>query len=260
MGIAEEHAMSMAGGLAKQGMVPVIALYSTFLQRAYDQIIQDVAMLKLHVVLAVDRAGLVGDDGETHHGVFDVGFLRQIPNISILAPGSTAELQDMLEWAVEEQNGPVAIRYPRGSNRGYSDSAWAFTEDLLQNGALYCHRYGTDAVIVTYGTMLQNAMDAAQLLSRNGIDITVLRLMTLSPLPVEQIRSFAGEKPVFILEDSVSGIRDALGWELRGNRVYGMDLGRIFATHGDNGSLYRKYGLDAQSVANRIQEALKYEN
>ncbi len=260
VGIAEEHAMSMAGGLAKQGAVPVIALYSTFLQRCYDQIIQDVSMLNLHVVLAVDRAGLVGDDGETHHGVFDVGFLRQIPNITLLAPGSTAELQSMLEWAVEEQEGPVAIRYPRGSARGYTGSAWELREDIASAGALCCHRKGKDAVLVTYGAMLQNALEAADLLAEKGVDITVLRLMTLSPLPVEQIRRAAAGGPVFILEDAVSGIKDALGWQLRDLPVYGMDLGRAFATHGDNSSLHRRYGLDAQSAAEYIQEVLKYEN
>ena len=110
VGIAEEHAVSMAGGLAKQGMTPVVALYSTFLQRAYDQIMQDICMLHLHVVFAIDRAGLVGDDGPTHHGVFDVGFLRQMPGMLLLNPVSLQEQQDMLQWAVEEYDGPVAIR------------------------------------------------------------------------------------------------------------------------------------------------------
>ncbi len=260
VGIAEEHAVSMAGGLAKQGAIPVVALYSTFLQRSYDQIIQDVAMLKLHVVLGVDRAGLVGDDGETHHGVFDVGFLRQIPNIILLAPGSTAELQDMLEWAVEEQEGPVAIRYPRGSDRDYTGSAWELRGDLASRGALCCHRQGGDAVLVTYGTMLQNAMEAAELLAAQGMEVAVLRLMTLSPLPVSQIREMAAGRPVFILEDSVSGIRDALGWELRELPVYGIALERTFVTHGENSSLYRRHGLDANSVAAYIREVLRHEN
>ena len=123
VGIAEEHAISMAGGLAKQGMVPVAAIYSTFLQRAYDQIMQDIAMLHLHVILAVDRAGLVGDDGPTHHGVFDVGFLRQVPGMLILAPASLAEQKDMLSWAAETYNGPVAVRYPRGGEGNFRDAA-----------------------------------------------------------------------------------------------------------------------------------------
>ena len=114
VGIAEEHAVSMAGGLAKQGMVPVVALYSTFLQRSYDMIMQDIAMLHLHVVLAVDRAGLVGEDGETHHGIYDVGFLRHAPGMTVLCPASLEEQKAMLRWAVQDYNGPVAIRYPRG--------------------------------------------------------------------------------------------------------------------------------------------------
>ena len=110
VGIAEEHAVSMAGGLAKQGMIPVTAIYSTFLQRSYDMILQDISMLHLHAILAVDRAGLVGEDGETHHGIFDVGYLRQAPGMTVLCPVSTAELEDMLEWAVKHHDGPVAIR------------------------------------------------------------------------------------------------------------------------------------------------------
>ena len=140
VGIAEEHAVSMAGGLAKQGMVPVVALYSTFLQRGYDQIMQDIALLQLHVVLAIDRAGIVGDDGPTHHGVFDVGFLRQVPGMKILTPGSLAEQQQMLRWAVEAYNGPAAIRYPRGGEGAYSASAWKG----LDGDQVVCHRQGKD--------------------------------------------------------------------------------------------------------------------
>ena len=144
VGIAEEHAMSMAGGLAKQGAIPVVALYSTFLQRAYDLILQDVCMQKLHVVLAIDRAGLVGEDGETHHGVFEVGFLRQAPGMRILCPASTAELQTMMEWATLRYDGPVAIRYPRGGNGKYQDAAWTETDPVI------CHKRGGSCAIVTY--------------------------------------------------------------------------------------------------------------
>ena len=170
VGIAEEHAVSMAGGLAKQGMVPVLALYSTFLQRGYDQIIQDIAMLKLHVVLAVDRAGLVGEDGETHHGVFDVGFLRQIPGMRILCPGSCAELKEMLRWAVNEYDGPVAVRYPRGGNRSFDGCHWKVLPDIERAGALSCHRMGTDITLITYGTMIDQVMEAAELLAQGDVD------------------------------------------------------------------------------------------
>ena len=143
VGIAEEHAVSMAGGLAKQGMVPVVALYSTFLQRSYDQILQDIAMLKLHVVLAIDRAGLVGEDGETHHGVFDSGFLRHAPGMTVLAPASCSELAEMLRWAVQCCDGPVAVRYPRGGDGAYTGSAWD------SDSGVACHRTGKDGAILT---------------------------------------------------------------------------------------------------------------
>ena len=262
VGIAEEHAVSMAGGLAKQGMVPVVALYSTFLQRSYDMILQDLAMLKLHTVLAVDRAGLVGEDGETHHGVFDVGFLRQVPGMTVLCPVSLAELRDMLRWAVKEQSGPIAVRYPRGSDRDYSQSDWQGIANTVKR-----HRSGSDVTIVTYGTLLQNAMDAAELLSRQGIEATVLRLLAVSDLAADQIIMNVSErKHIVVLEEvcSGSGIREALAWEVRqampGCRVDGIDLGRNFVTHGDIASLYRHYGLDAQSVCRYIQEVLHHEN
>ena len=260
VGIAEEHAVSMAGGFAKQGMVPVAAIYSTFLQRSYDQIMQDIAMLKLHVVLAIDRAGLVGEDGETHHGVFDVGFLRQAPGMTVLCPASCKELGDMLEWAVEKQNGPVAIRYPRGGDRSYRDSA--FDGDMV-----CCHRTGGDVTIVTYGTLLENAMDAAKLLEEKGISATVLRLLSVSPLPVVEVaKKLSACHRVVILEETCtgSGIREALAWQLMKQvsdcRVDGIDLGSQYVTHGNIKNLYESHGLDAQSIANYIQEVLALEN
>ena len=179
VGIAEEHAVSMAGGLAKQGMTPVVAVYSTFLQRSYDMIMQDVALQKLHVVFAIDRAGLVGEDGETHHGVFDVGYLRQMPGMRVLCPGSCAELEQMLEWAVNEYDGPVAIRYPRGGDQDYSENAWIGAEEPV-----HVHREGKNAVLVTYGPFLKNAMQAAEKLEQNGISASVIRLLQVNPIPV----------------------------------------------------------------------------
>lgn len=263
VGIAEEHAMSMAGGLAKQGMCPVIALYSTFLQRSYDMILQDICMLKLHVVLAVDRAGLVGEDGETHHGVFDVGFLRQAPGMAVLCPASVAELRDMMHWAVLEYDGPVAVRYPRGGDRGYTGSAW---EKGKKSGICY-HRSGGDVTIVTYGTLINNALKAADILEDRGVHATVIRLLTVSPLPsqklLEQIQVSA---PVVVVEEicSDSGICQALAWELhRQNpccRVDGIDLGKGYVTHGNIDMLYKHHGLDAESIAGFVQEVLTVEN
>ena len=267
VGIAEEHAMSMAGGLAKQGMVPVVALYSTFLQRAYDMILQDVAMMHLHVVIAVDRAGLVGDDGETHHGVFDVGFLRQAPGMTVLCPASLAELKDMLCWAVEIHDGPVAVRYPRGGNRSYEDSAMLMDPSVSQAGLLQCHRRGDDLTIVTYGTMLENAMEAADILSSRGVEATVLRMLSVSPLPVAGIVSqMSSKKNVLILEETCrgSGIREALAWDLSrlvpNCHIEGLDLGASYVTHGSAQCLYKHLGLDGQSIAEFAQEVFSDEN
>ena len=261
VGIAEEHAVSMAGGLAKQGMVPVVALYSTFLQRSYDMILQDIAMLHLHVVLAVDRAGLVGEDGETHHGIYDVGFLRHAPGMMILCPASLLEQKAMLEWAIKEYDGPIAVRYPRGGNRGYDENKWQVRSDVKQSGALACHRLGDDVTLITYGTMLDNTMKAAQLLAEQGIEATVLRLMTVAPLPVYSILTMmSNNEHVVIVEEAAGGcgIREELAWQLQHLkpeiRVDGIDLGHQFVTHGDLNSLYRHYGLDAASIANYVQE------
>ena len=259
VGIAEEHAVSMAGGLAKQGMVPVVALYSTFLQRGYDQILQDIALLQLHVVLTIDRAGIVGDDGPTHHGVFDVGFLRQVPGMKILVPASLAEQQDMLRWAVEECTGPVAVRYPRGTEGSYSASDWQGPE----GGLVKCHRCGKDAVLITYGSMLENTMKAAELLAQQGIEAAVLRLLTVSDLAADQVAAMLPEgAPVVTVEEVAggSGIREALAWELRkilpGLRIGGLDLGREFVPHGSLKELYHHCGLDEEAIAAFTKEML----
>ena len=261
VGIAEEHAMSMAGGLAKQGMIPVIALYSTFLQRSYDMILQDICLQKLHVVIAVDRAGLVGEDGETHHGVFDVGFLRQAPNMVILCPSSLAELQDMMRWAVCEYNGPVAVRYPRGGNGEYADSRWSAENPVVM------HRNGTDCVIITYGKLLNNAIAASDILVESGVNAAVLQLTRIHPLPIDEILAAITEySHVVIVEETCdnSGIYASVAWELR-KRLSGcefshLDLGDQFPTHGSVDTLYQHYGLDRKSIAEFVQEVLKVEN
>ncbi len=261
VGIAEEHAVSMAGGLAKQGMVPVVALYSTFLQRSYDMILQDVAMLHLHVVFAIDRAGLVGEDGETHHGIYDIGFLRHAPGMVVLCPASMAEQRQMLRWAVKKYDGPVAIRYPRGGDRGFSGSNWKVVSDVSKAGMMACHRMGKDITLITYGTLIENAMVAAELLSQQGIEATVLRLLTVDPLPVHHVLTMLSENEhVVVLEETASGcgIREALAWGLQhlkpGIRVDGIDLGRQFVTHGSLDQLYEHYGLDADGIVKFVQE------
>ena len=253
VGIAEEHAVSMAGGLAKQGMIPVVALYSTFLQRSFDQIMQDIAMLNLHVVLAVDRAGLVGEDGETHHGIYDPGFLRLAPGMTILCPSSLGELRDMLRWAVNDQNGPVAIRYPRGCDGEYAPEHWT------DNAAAALLRSGKDCTIITYGTLCNNALKAAELLAVQGVEATVIGLKQINPLP--SLCHMLSDIPrVFIVEEVAgnASIHGALAEQIRqlgAHRITDINLGNDFVTHGDRNTLYQQYGLDAESIAKRILEA-----
>lgn len=262
VGIAEEHAVSMAGGLAKQGMVPVVALYSTFLQRSFDQLMQDISMLKLHTVLAIDRAGLVGEDGETHHGIYDVGFLRQNPGMTVLCPASIAEQKQMLAWAVEKCQGPVAVRYPRGGNGAYEDSAWS---DMTDSVAV--HRQGDDVTLITYGTIINNVLEAADLLEAQGIHTTVLRLQAVAPLNASEIVSkLSSCHRVVVVEESAtgSGVHQELAWQIQhllpDAKVDGLDLGNRFVTHGALNTLYQYYGLDGQSIADFTREVLKGEN
>ena len=252
VGIAEGHAVSMAGGLAKQGMIPVVALYSTFLQRAYDMVLQDICMLNLHVVLAVDRAGLVGEDGETHHGIYDVGFLRQAPGLRILAPASRQELEKMLTWAVEEQNGPVAIRYPRGGDGAYTDADWKAGKSVIT------HRQGKDGAIVTYGTLVNNALMAADMLAEQGIDIAVIRITDLTPSSFDDLENaLMTVSTVIFTEEVSSGIYDAIASRFSKKRNFTcVDLGKEYVPHGSVAQLYKKYGLDAESLAEKMKEVL----
>ena len=255
VGIAEGHAVSMAGGLAKAGMIPVVAIYSTFLQRAYDMIIQDVAMLHLHVIFAVDRAGLVGEDGETHHGVFDVGFLRQIPGLTILCPGCRSELKEMLIWAVRKCTGPVAIRYPRGGDGAF-----------LTAGRETLFRVGRDITIVTYGTMINQVISAADQLALRGIEAEVLRLRTIKPLDMEAVTTSVRKTGRLLVVEEAEGV-GSVGHELieklsqRGVPVIysGQNIGDRFVTHGAMAELYRHLNLDAEAIVRRAEEVVHRE-
>ncbi|MBO5496888.1 MAG: 1-deoxy-D-xylulose-5-phosphate synthase, partial [Oscillospiraceae bacterium] len=167
IGIAEGHAVAMAAGMAKQGLLPVFAVYSSFLQRSFDMLIHDVSLLGLHVVFCVDRAGLVGSDGETHHGVFDISYLRTVPGMTVLCPASFLELKDMMGYALHSVSGPVAIRYPRGGEGRYRDSSMS-GETIL--------REGSDLTIACYGTLVNEALDAADLLEAKGISAEIVKI------------------------------------------------------------------------------------
>lgn len=257
VGIAEGHAVTMASGLAKQGMLPVLAVYSTFLQRGYDMMIHDTAIGKLHVVFAVDRAGLVGADGETHHGAFDVSYLRTIPGMTVFSPSSTDEMRKTLHHAVYEVEGPVAVRYPRGGNDGYQDS---ILEDTLLS-------QGRDITIVTYGTMVGEALAAVKLLEQEGISAEIVKLWQIAPLKMDLIEaSIQKTEHLIVLEETFQG--GCLGQEIlarlaeQGKVPQGvklMNLGEQFVTHGKVSELRRDRGIDAKAVYETAKELLKRE-
>ena len=254
VGIAEGHAVTMASGLAKQGMLPVVAIYSTFLQRAYDMMIHDTAIGKLHVVFAIDRAGLVGADGETHHGAFDVSFLRAVPGMTVFSPSSTEEMRKTLHHAVYHVEGPVAVRYPRGGNDGYQDC-------ILEDTVL---TEGNQITIVTYGAMVGEALRAQELLQKDGISAEIVKLWQLAPLSVKQIEeSVRKTGAMIVLEETFSG--GCLGQEIlsgmaqRGTlpkKIKLMNLGDCFVTHGKVSQLRESRGIDAKAVYETAKELL----
>lgn len=255
VGIAEEHAVSMAGGLAKQGALPVVAIYSTFFQRSYDQIVQDVALADLHVVLAVDRAGLVGEDGPTHHGVFDVGMLSMIPGMTILCPASFAELSAMLRWAVKDADKAVAVRYPRGSQGGYTDCC--FDGDP---GKIVTHRRGADVTLITYGIITNQVTMAAELLAEQGISATVLRLLSANRFDPSALAAAVSGKYVVVIEEvcAGAGMKERIAWSLEEQgcnaQIHGIDLGREFVPHGSVERLFQRAGMDPMSIAKYVVE------
>lgn len=254
VGIAEGHAVAMAAGMAKQGMVPVFAVYSTFLQRAYDMLLHDVAIQGLHVVFAIDRAGLVGEDGETHHGVFDPAFLDTIPGMTVLCPSSFKELQSMLRQAVYDISGPVAIRYPRGG-----ESAWK--EDCSSVSSV-CLRDGSDITLVGYGTLIQNLLECADRLSEKGIKAEVVKLNTITPIDLSIIiESVRKTKRILIAEECVdmNCVGSRIITSLLDKGVYPQvsvlqNLGKGFIPHGSVAQLRKLCSLDVESLCSKVEE------
>lgn len=202
VGIAEAHAVVFAAGMAKAGMTPVVAIYSSFLQRAFDQLIEDICLQNLHVVFAVDRAGLVGADGETHHGMFDLSYLNMIPNMKILCPADGNQLEEMLEYAVHQYDGPIAIRYPRGPSQGNHLRLKPFTGE---NTVL---SVGKDVTILAVGAMLDTGIEAARLLREHGFDAGVTAINVVKPMDAAAVNSET--KLVVTLEDNtiIGGFSD----------------------------------------------------
>ena len=254
--IAEGHGVSMSAGLASQGMIPVFAVYSTFLQRGYDELIHDVSLEHLHVVLAVDRAGLVGADGETHHGCFDVLFLSEIPGFTVLCPASFAELRSMLRQAVFELDGPVAVRYPRGGEGVFQ----ADTSDK----PIVSLRQGSDVTLASYGILVNHLLEAAELLAADGIQAEVVKLNRVSPLEHDVVCDALGNrKRLLVLEDSFGA--GCVGQRLAAILAeHGMapeklilkNLGKTYAPEGSVSQLEYSRGLDAAGVAAAVREAM----
>lgn len=256
VGIAEGHSVAMAAGMAKQGMTPVFAVYSSFLQRGYDMLLHDVAISRLHVVLAVDRAGLVGEDGETHHGLFDVAYLSCVPGMTILAPACFRELEEMLTWAVERCDGPVAVRYPRGG-----EGAWQGGFDGTKT---IVARSGADITLVTYGVTTNAALEAARLLEADGLQAQVVKLQCIAPLDLTAVLDSArATGHVLVAEECAAqgcvGIQVAAQLAQEGIALQSLTLlntGDGFVTHGAVTALRQLCGLDAPSIYQKAKEAL----
>ncbi len=255
VGIAEGHAVTFAAGLAKAGLKPYVAVYSTFLQRAYDQIIEDVCLQELPVTFCIDRAGIVGADGETHHGIFDISYLRHIPNMTIMAPKDGDELEAMLEYSMQ-LDGPCAIRYPRGSAETIGKT------NKIQIGKSHQLKRGTDVEIWSVGTMAKIVLEAADILKSNGISASVINVEFIKPLDKEKLEKSASKYPLIVtVEDNMvsGGFGESVKEYLKGNDLKVINVGwpDSFIEHGTADELYKKHGMDAKSIAERIIKELE---
>ena len=258
VGIAEEYAVTFSAGLAVSGMLPVFAVYSTFLQRSYDQVIHDAAMQNAHLVLAVDRAGVVGEDGETHQGVFDVSMLNAIPSVTILSPCYFDGMEAALEAALHQTEGVVALRYPRGGE-GYRPDDYS-VENI--NFDIYGDR-DADILLVTYGRLFSEAVKAAEQLAQDGIHVCILKLCRIRPIDPAAVKFAAGyERIIFFEEGMLNGsiahsLRDQLadaGW----NGSYRVSaIGDCFVQHASVAQTLASLGLDAPGMVKAVKEGVK---
>lgn len=260
VGIAEQHAVTFAAGLAIEGFIPVVAIYSTFLQRAYDQILHDVCLQKLPVVFALDRAGIVGEDGATHQGIFDYSYLRSIPNIVVMAPADENELQHMLKTAVECKQ-PVSLRYPRGKGVGVP------LEDDLKSLAIgkgEVLREGSDLAIFAIGSTVHPALAAARRLEAEGVNIKVINARFVKPLDAELLSQTASQiKKIITIEENVlqGGFGSAVLEMLAEKNINNIQVKRLglpdeFVEHATQAELREKYGLDEEGIVRAIREMI----
>jgi 1-deoxy-D-xylulose-5-phosphate synthase len=269
VGIAEQQAILFASGLALQGCKPVAAIYSTFLQRAYDQIVHDVCLQKLNVVFAMDRAGLVGDDGPTHHGVFDIAYLRCLPNIVLMAPRDEAMLVHMLHTALRHDDGPVALRYPRGNGVGVPlpqrPKALAIgTGEILREAGASAGGAGTNSVaLLGYGTGVGKALEAADILTEHGIAVTVADARFAKPIDAGLAAQLAAEHELLVTveEGVLAGGFGSAVWETLSDsgvvpRILRVGLPDDYVTHGSPKLLHEEVGFTGARIAERIEAAI----
>ena len=261
VGIAEEHAVTFAAGLATQGIIPVVAIYSTFLQRAFDQLIHDVALQKLHVVFVLDRAGLVGADGPTHHGTLDLAYLRIIPGMVIMAPKDEAELRNMVYTATEHCDGPVAVRYPRGSALGVKLEP-GFSKIEIGKAEVISH--GEDVAILAVGSMVNYAEKASVILTESGIKCELINMRFIKPLDTHLLDDVAlrFDKVVTLEENNLAGGFGSAILEYFSDKNYKNDILRIgipdkFIDHGTQPELHKQIEIDPAGIVSRITSFLK---
>ncbi|MCS7228553.1 MAG: 1-deoxy-D-xylulose-5-phosphate synthase [Candidatus Kryptonium sp.] len=264
VGIAEQHAVTFAAGLATEGYIPICAIYSTFLQRAFDQIVHDVALQHLHVIFAIDRAGLVGADGPTHHGAFDLSYLRLIPGIVIMAPKDESELRDMLYTATIYNKGPVAIRYPRGSGVGVPIKN---NFDLIEIGKAEVLKEGNDIAILAIGNMVYPSLKSAEILKRYGIDAMVVNMRFVKPLDEELLDIIFDkfDKVVTVEENTIRGGFGSAVLEYAASKgitnvkflIHGIP--DEFIEHGTQKELWHMLKLDPEGIAEKILEKFEFD-
>ncbi len=260
VGIAEQHAATMCGALAAEGMKPVYAVYSTFLQRAYDQVVHDICRQNLNVVFAIDRAGFVGPDGETHHGVYDIAFLRHIPNLTIMMPKDENELRHMLNTAIQFDGGPVAVRYPRIQGNGVP---WNDELRVIPIGTWETVKGGTDAAVLALGPMVDVALEAAEIVERDGLSVRIVNARFVKPLDEEMLEELAQQgKPVFVIEEGTAqgGFGSAVlewfsGKEHFGVPVHSIGIPDVFVEHGSIQEQRSEVGLTSELLASRIRQS-----
>ncbi|MBA3071278.1 MAG: 1-deoxy-D-xylulose-5-phosphate synthase, partial [Nitrospirae bacterium] len=253
VGIAEPHAVTFAAGLAIQGLRPVVAIYSTFLQRGYDEIIHDVCLQNLPVVFAIDRAGIVGEDGPTHQGVFDISYLRHIPNLTVMAPKDDLELKTMLELALKH-NGPSAIRYPRG--KVISNFKFQISNSELEMGKAEILKEGSDMALIAIGNAVYPALDAADRLEKEGIKASVINARFIKPLDEELILTMASKtKRIITVEENMiaggfgSAVLEYLNsMDIPDIKIKILGIPDEFVEQGSQAILRKKYGIDEEGI------------